>query len=410
MALPKAIGRAGHRAFAFAIVFLISGAMVPVILGDQTEAPLQRYLWIGLYVIAFYFLAKRRGWVRRTWDMLTADKFILAIVVLAVASVFWSTQPATTFKRSIMFGGSTILGVYLASRYSIAEQLRVVAAALATAAILSMLANAFLPSYAFFDDTREMAWRGVFHHKNAFGRAMCLGSLATLLVVATSSSSISRVKYSVSAFVCVAMLFVSSSKTAWAVFLLILALIVFRRFFLAKGYKAVPLTVFVLLTVVGVGTLVVSNADEILARFGRSMTLSGRTILWAAVADLIRERPMLGFGFGGFWSDNLGFYSSNLWADSAHNAYLEWWVNLGLGGLLLFIMSLGLNLRRALILARARLQLIYFWPLAFFTFVLIYAVVESIMSKVYESLFWTLYVMTSYSTAQQLRVRGERDV
>ena len=85
-------------------------------------------------------------------------------------------------------------------------------------------------------------------------------------------------------------------------------------------------------------------------QFGRDVTLTGRTDLWA---DLLKIplNPILGAGYKSFW---LGPYVAQIWQkyyfhpNQAHNGYLETYLQgglLGLGVLLLMVVSTGRTLK-----------------------------------------------------------------
>ena len=43
------------------------------------------------------------------------------------------------------------------------------------------------------------------------------------------------------------------------------------------------------------------NADFLLSFFGKDATLTGRTDLWLAILDLIKQKPLLGWGYMATW-------------------------------------------------------------------------------------------------------------
>jgi exopolysaccharide production protein ExoQ len=101
-----------------------------------------------------------------------------------------------------------------------------------------------------------------------------------------------------------------------------------------------PLILFVILNP--------NNAPENLVRQivarerddGNPMALTGRVELWQALySDYFAKQPIFGYGHDAFWSaDRIEEISViRSWAiNQAHNAYLEWLLNLGIIGLLLY--------------------------------------------------------------------------
>ena len=68
--------------------------------------------------------------------------------------------------------------------------------------------------------------------------------------------------------------------------------------------------------------------------FGRDLTFTGRTDIWSYVVDAIKERPVLGYGYGAFWradgfasyfvANRFGFFVSH-----AHSSMLDASLDLG---------------------------------------------------------------------------------
>jgi len=82
-------------------------------------------------------------------------------------------------------------------------------------------------------------------------------------------------------------------------------------------------------------------------------TLTGRIPIWLQVIDSIREQPVLGYGYGGFWTPKRVLYFSYIhnWAFSnAHSIYLESMLNLGIAGF-----SIGLAATAAIFLRGVKL-------------------------------------------------------
>jgi len=79
------------------------------------------------------------------------------------------------------------------------------------------------------------------------------------------------------------------------------------------------------------------------AALGREESLTGRADIWAHLVPYAMQRPLLGHGFGGFWTDALRAATSS----HAHNGYLDIILNMGFVGLLFLSMFLISNCRKA---------------------------------------------------------------
>ena len=93
------------------------------------------------------------------------------------------------------------------------------------------------------------------------------------------------------------LLILSQSVTSWlcaTVFLAGIAIYVIgKRDKLAGLIAAITLAWLLLLLLLGLWY----NADSLLAVFGKNSTLTGRTDIWLATLDLIKQKPLLGWGY-----------------------------------------------------------------------------------------------------------------
>lgn len=77
---------------------------------------------------------------------------------------------------------------------------------------------------------------------------------------------------------------------------------------------------------------------------GKDVTFTGRTEIWRSTWSAITERPLQGFGLGGIMNtDTPSARTAQIWAEvnwqvpHAHNSILDFWVQVGLVGLLLYL-------------------------------------------------------------------------
>src|SRR5207245_20688 len=80
-----------------------------------------------------------------------------------------------TLRRAAALFGTTAFGLYLSSRYTVHELLRLVSWVMGVAVVLSAAAAVFIPIQGVSLD--DGGWRGIFIHKNALGRAMAFACL-----------------------------------------------------------------------------------------------------------------------------------------------------------------------------------------------------------------------------------------
>ena len=389
-----------EKVFAVTGLFLSTYAVIPLlrkksgIVFDPFEGDIMmQALWAGIYTITFFLFLSRFRQVARVAFL---DKFLWVLLGLVFASIIWSEAPVVTLRRSVALLGTTAFGIYLAACYTRQELLKLLLWALGLSAVLSVVFVLFLPSYGIH--TRSyFALQGVYENKNILGCFMALAAITWLLY--SFSQNKGRMMGFVFCVISITLLFLSKSITALVVFLLLLIFLLI--FFVNRYYNIWAVRPIILITL-AVGSLLIrlfNNLEIVLNVLGRDATLTGRTIIWREVWDLILQHPWLGYGYSAFW---LGWKgpSSYIWdvlpskVISAHCGYLDLWLQLGLVGVIVFMISYFINIFKAQSLLRKNKSLEEMFPLLFFLFILIYNIPESAL-LVQNSLFWILYVAIS---------------
>lgn len=359
-----------------------------------------------VYTIAFFLVFLR--W-RRVVDALPKRKLLLLLEGIAVASVFWSASPGVTIRRTGALIGTTIFGVYLATRYSLEEQFRLLLWALGTAMVLSLLCGLCFPTIGIHQSgVAAGLWRGIYTHKNSLGGNMGYALLAFSLHALWGN------KYRwvgwVGSGLAFTLLLLSGSATPLLAYLTVMALL--PLYSILRWRYALTLFFFMMALMFNafVSTFALSNLEPILGAFGRDITLTGRTQLWSVVVEAIQKRPWLGHGYSAFW---LGWDSpaAQVWTaigwqpEYSHNGYLELALELGLLGIFVFGIDYLLNFLRAIIFAAATNNAAGIFPLAFLTYFLPLNITDSSVMR-QNSLVWLLYISLTFSIhIQSIKVK-----
>lgn len=354
--------------------------------------PLQQIIWFGIYAVSFILLVVQ---LKRVVGVVVRDKLLWVLVGFTVLSVLWSSMPEETLRRSLALAGTTLFGVYIAARYSLNEQLRLLAWALGIAVLLSLVVGLVLPIYG----VTSVGWRGIYTQKNVLARIMVLAGML-FLILALSSNRHRWIAWT-GLGLATSLLLLSTSKTSLVNFLVLLILFNIYKIWRLHYTVAIPLSIFGLLVVAVTANLLLSNWDSLLGSLGKDATLTGRTDIWAAVLEMIWRRPFLGYGYNGFWGDwnSPGAYvwqATNWQPIHAHNGFLELWLNLGLLGITVFVSGFLMNLTRAVSWIQLTKTAEGFWPLTYMTFIFLFNLTENTLI-VQNNIFWILYVMVALS-------------
>ncbi len=327
------------------------------------------------------------------------NPFLWLVMALVVTSFVWSDFPSASEKYGLRALGTTCFGLYLASRYSLKEQLRMVGWALGIAVVISLLYTLAFPGSGIESGMHSGAWRGPLMHKNPFSRLMALSAIA-LLLTALNTRRFRYVVWGVFA-AAIAMVILAQSTTALLVLATVLALIPCYRALRWNDSIAVPFVIMTILAGSSLMTWFASEWTNILLGLGKDPTLSGRRYIWEAVLEKMWDRPWLGYGYRAFWqSGGGGDYVSravdyNL--SQAHNGFLDLGVEIGLIGLAFFILSFLVSYVRSLKWVRLGKTSATLWPITFMTFLPIYNYTESTNIES-NSIFWVLFVAISLSS------------
>ena len=383
-----------ERAWAVALMSVLSGAYLPLLVGEASEAAatqLAHMVLLPLYaVLGIIIITHPNEFVRAAWR----GRLALALVLLAGISTLWSVRPGLSLARSISLLAPTALGLMLASRFTWRELLRLLAIALGAAGLLSAVTALAFPAEGVTSIDYGDAWRGVYGNKNGLGRAMALATAGFVLV------ALERGRYgwlawsaAVAAFL---ILLLARAAASLVVCLAVLSLIPLFRSLRFRFTTAVGLWILAVLLASIVLTVVATNLEATLTLLGRDTTLTGRTEIWAAVMASIMERPWLGYGYSAFWHEWSGPSASVLSAvgwetPHSHNGVLDLWLDLGALGMAVFVLGLVSATRTGLMRARYAEGTADVWPLAFLTFLILINMSEAVVLK-QHNLFWVLYV------------------
>ena len=374
-------------------LFFTSG--LDTIFGDVAIiSTLLRYL---IFAIALFFLCARG---RRSLHAASKGGALWVVMALSVASIAWSMSPADTIdsvRGEVL--PMTAFALYYASRFNIREQMRIVCVALMIAAVLSLFYAVAIPSIGtHVGGEFDGAWRGLYSQKNVFSSTMTITMLLFYILSIVNNDRKERLVARVCLGFSVAMILLSTSKSALVIFIVLLFAVALARLFRWRGRRSVLL--LDLGGLIGLGGLAVFSVtwQAMAIALGKDPTLSARTYIWSGSLEKIVAQPILGYGRAAFWTEGsrpafeVGALASKGFVPShAHNGYLDVGLDIGLVGLGVFFIGLiatfGIALRRAYRASEPE----DLWPLAFLILLVIYNVTESLLLQ-RITIYWVMYM------------------
>ncbi|MFN0080639.1 MAG: O-antigen ligase family protein [Prosthecobacter sp.] len=328
---------------------------------------------------------------------------LLAFLGLALFSCLWSTMPDQTVAYGMELVLPAACGLAASTQLDMNRHLRVLTAALLIISISSVVVCLLIPSIGVMHEHFPGAWRGVFPHKNKLGRIMSFGILCGLFGVLRGRHLMASVTLTVLSLVLVLM---SRSKTALLLALCLCPVVLLLRL-LQRRPHAFRVFLGLLVVVAGIAILWELNRGTVLSgmhdvakagatMIGKSLALTGRDVIWRACTDLAWERPLLGYGYEGFW----GQYGPSGWIREviggpqvrADNSYIELWLELGLAGVVLFGLMLAEFCRRGFRHLLKVSEWVAIWPLICFLFIVICAITEQIFITTPEQAWFVIII------------------
>jgi O-antigen ligase len=336
-------------------------------------SPLSRALWLGLLALATAVILWRAALV---WLLLrSVNLFLLLFVALAIASIVWSIDPMVTARRDIRL--ITMVAVCIAFCLAgwHARRLQNVVRPLLTVVLVGSVAFGLaVPSLAIHQElSPELvgAWRGLANHKNTFGALAC-----TALIFGWHGWLAREVRWPSAllggalAATCLWLSRSSTSAISAAVAILLLLVLMRSPRSMQPYLKYLVAGVTAVLVIYALAILrLVPGLDLLFAPIaqvtGLDMTFTGRSEIWAIIVERIHQDPLLGVGYGAYWTGPVPQSPSyefiwrmgSFYPGSAHNGYLEVANDLGAAGLAVLLGYIVTHLRQAVrVLAANRAQ------------------------------------------------------
>ncbi|QDL08866.1 O-antigen ligase family protein [Brasilonema octagenarum UFV-E1] len=404
--------RLAEKVFVVLTLFFSTTALIPILIEkedsvDASQDPYTPILFMGIYIVTLLLVMK--NWKSFLY-VAQRDIWIWLLVGIALASVLWTVAPDITPRRSVLFLGTTGFGVYLATRYTMREQLELLAWMFGLIILLSFVFAIALPSYGLMTFQEKGihagAWRGVITHKNTLGRLMNVSTIVFLLLCLDNSLSQQKYKWlSWLGFVLsVVLIILSTSKTALIVLLTLTIILPLYKALRGNYNQIVPLVITVVLVVGTTATLLLDNLPLIATALGKDLTLTGRTDIWGVMLELIWERPLLGYGFNAVWQSWDNEVTAYLWrtleweSPYGHNGFMDLLAELGILGLIVFAISYITACIKGVMWLRLTKMVEGLFPLMYLTFLFMSNITESNL-VVTNNIFWILYVSIIFSMA-----------
>jgi O-antigen ligase len=308
---------------------------------------LRQSVLLAIFAASFPFLVVHRLEVIRLWR--SAVPLLLMLGWLAVSAA-WSVHPDLTIRRIV---GELLVFCTLAAAVTAVQSLRVlvwpVVAAAATAIVLDLSAVLAFPNLAL----GPLGALGIHDNKNTAG----IIALAAVILVGGTSLTIHslRIRWGMLSFLAAVSVFLILTDSKTSIAIAVLTAVCYPPFHLAmRRWSVAPVVVPVtFMSFIALGALAAAflgvPVNALSEFFFGDATLTQRTELWFYLHGNIAAHPLLGSGWGAFWDTGAEVNPINAppgsWVlkpeiNTAHNGYLDIWLQAGLVGLALELVVL----------------------------------------------------------------------
>jgi exopolysaccharide production protein ExoQ len=303
---------------------------------------------LSLGIFAIVSLVRHRA-ERRIGIKSPLGCILLGFAAWALFSPIWAEDLTLTLKRSVVFGILCIAAAAIARRFSFREIVLWTLSSTLLFLVIGVLAEVFLGTFRPWASGYRFA--GTIH-PNA--QAVNCTLLLLSAMTAADMEEHRRTIFRVCALLGFVFLILTTSRTAVAAALF--AVVVYLAAVCSRPAKIVmaySLTMVfgLLLLFVGNGLLPDLKGAVMLGRDNSSVdSFNGRTGIWDGVAPYIQQRPILGYGYGGFWTPThmSAISEEEKWGvSSSHSAYLDYFLTLGAVGLVAYAFLLLAGIKRA---------------------------------------------------------------
>ncbi|MGU3644483.1 O-antigen ligase family protein [Microbacterium sp. C23T] len=344
---------------------------------------------------------------------------VVMFVVWAFASIFWSSDSSASFWSWVSMAALAFLAVVIGHVRDTLQTVRalgdVLRALLGVSLALEVLSGILLDiPFTFLGIQGRIAElgpvQGIFGTRNLLGFVAVMALITFLIEYRTQSV---RPGVSLASVVLAGGLAVlSDSPTvvvlALGVGLAVGALALVRH---ARPERRAGLQL-ALGALVVVGVFVGYTArHQIIALLGAGTDFSMRVELWNFMVDLLRQKPVQGFGWFGVWDQGeYPFNAINFWLNKDHatglNAYFDVALQLGWVGLVLFLALGALALGRSWLVAGERRSVVYAWTPLMLVALLVDSMFESFTLT---GLGWLMLVLCAVRAGQSRSWREKLD-
>lgn len=367
----------------------------------------------SLFLIGLLILFKRR---QKVYKILSDNKIWVLLICYCLASILWSESPKISLRRFIKDIIVFVMVMIVLTENNPFESFKAIVRRNIYLLIpLSLVFSKYFPAIGRYQTSSwNFIYTGVATHKNSLG-ILCLVSILILFIEIWphAGNRVEKISREFKAIILlyigltVMLLAMANSMTTNICLLIGLSVYVSR---LLKRHMTKIVVLFSLCFITGIDQYIIDNVREVfLGLVNRGQTISGRMELWEVVLNTPINK-MIGPGYSAFWlGDRMREIIERFIfvPKQAHNGYIEIYINLGIIGLSIFLITL-LSTYKKLIQKWDENNIALNFSLSFMALYLIYNMTEATF-LFNSSPLWFIFVYIAFDNNRQVDVDTDAD-
>ncbi|MGN1317784.1 MAG: O-antigen ligase family protein [Lachnospirales bacterium] len=304
------------------------------------------------------------------------------LILIFVTSMIVTRYPGLQIISCVRFTTTACFGLWIASKYDVEKITKFICNAQVLFVIITIIFTLVFTENAFENNEGTgLSFCGLYLTKNTCGTELAFGIIMTILSINVNKKRLSKIMGGV-IFIVIQLVLLLMCNTTGALIAAVIPSVFILFLSNIKVNMGIVFTAGNVLFLFFV-LKILPHLSKFMSLIGKDVTLTGRTDLWKRVIHVMsNHNTFTGFGYAMFWRDTAAYrmvqkgfnkysFMANMTAGS-HNLIMEMWLNLGIIGILAFLIMLIISMRNP---AKQKLNS-YKFAGAFIIFFLIHGLFE----------------------------------
>lgn len=306
----------------------------PILLSDENQgSSIRQLLFAATGGIGFI-----RLFLYKNLDCFVKRFFPYTLLgLLLIASILWSQNINTSVKRTLIFilGFIALVAIISYRKCPINSMIHFIVHSTFAISACSIILYLIFPAEFSVNPARP-GMAGISNHPNSLAPFLSIGFIFSFAAQPISKTFLSKIFFHLQqATLLLGLILTTSVTTILTTLIGCLLYLWFSSNAYKKGvYQILAFASLLLISIIGPDQI----KQQFFASTGRDESLSGRDELWIKVWQEANKNPILGVGYGAFWTEGKGRELVQTWNPrQSHNAFLDVFVELGIAGVLMVL-------------------------------------------------------------------------